>query len=70
MTIREKAEQLRQEGIKELLNEKKAIEEMLKTLGYDAENKSATKRRDKMSKDQIPTLVQEEQSPMVSSSEA
>ncbi len=35
MTAREKAEQLRQEAIKELLDEKKAIEEMLKTLSYD-----------------------------------
>ncbi len=51
MTAREKAEHLRQEAIKELLDEKKAIEEMLKTIGYDAENKASAKRRSKLSKD-------------------
>jgi hypothetical protein len=35
MTAREHAEELRQEAIRELLDEKTAIEEMLTTLGHD-----------------------------------
>ena len=62
MTAREKAEQLRQEAIKELLDEKKAIEEMLKTLGYDAENKAAAKKRSKTVREDTPLVVQEQES--------
>ncbi len=44
MTAREQAEQLRQEAIKTLLDEKAAIDEMLDTLGYD-KDVASTKRR-------------------------
>lgn len=47
MNALEKAEQLRQEAIKELLNEKKRIEEMLKMIGYNPEGKVAGKKRNK-----------------------
>ena len=45
MTAREHAEELRQEAIRTLLDEKAAIEEMLNTLGYQKEEGSH-KRRD------------------------
>ena len=45
MTARERAEELRQSAIKELLDEKAAIEEMLDTLGYQKENAPQTMRR-------------------------
>lgn len=44
MTAREHAEQLRQEAIKTLLDEKAAIEEMLNTLGYQKEATSPKRR--------------------------
>lgn len=62
MTAREKAEELRQEAIRELLDEKKAIEEMLKTLGYDLENKGAAKRRGKIVKEEASFQAQEQES--------
>ena len=47
MNAREKAEQLRQEAIQELLTERQAIDEALTNLGYGHETKPATaiKRR-------------------------
>jgi hypothetical protein len=44
MTAREQAEELRQEAIKTLLNEKIAIEEMLNMLGYQKEEGSPKRR--------------------------
>ena len=44
MTAREQAEQLRQQAIQTLVEEKEAIDKMLKTLGY-GENPPAGKRR-------------------------
>jgi hypothetical protein len=44
MTAREQAEQLRQQAIQTLLDEKKAIDGMLHTLGYE-ETAQAEKRR-------------------------
>ena len=44
MTAREHAEELRQEAIKTLLDEKNAIEEMLNTLGYQREEGSHKRR--------------------------
>ena len=44
MTAREQAEDLRQQAITTLLDEKAAIEEMLNTLGYEKEN-APQKRR-------------------------
>ena len=60
MTAREQAEQLRQQAIKALLDESRAIEEMLKTLGYDAERKAAAKRRGRPPKQGVGEVVQEE----------
>jgi hypothetical protein len=45
MTPREHAEELRQQAIKTLLAEKRAIEEQLKLLGYGKENAVNGKRR-------------------------
>lgn len=59
MTVREKAEELRQEAISALLDEKAAIEEMLKTLGYDPESKAATKKRGRPSKQDVSDPAQE-----------
>ena len=44
MTAREQAEQLRQQAIQTLLEEKEAIDKMLGTLGY-GENTPTAKRR-------------------------
>jgi hypothetical protein len=44
MTAREHAEELRQQAIQTLLDEKKAIDGMLRTLGYE-ETAPAEKRR-------------------------
>jgi hypothetical protein len=44
MTAREEAEELRQQAICKLLDERRAIDEQLKTLGYDKE-KAPAKRR-------------------------
>jgi hypothetical protein len=52
-------------AINELLDEKKAIEEMLKTLGYDSENKVAAIRRGKTAKEEGSLLVPEQESPAV-----
>ncbi len=52
MTAREQAEQLRQEAISTLLDEKAAIEEMLLTLGYQDE--PAGKRRGRAPKPSNP----------------
>jgi len=45
MTAREEAEELREEAINKLLEERKAIDEELKLLGYGQELKTPTKRR-------------------------
>jgi hypothetical protein len=45
MTVREEAEDLRQRAIRTLLDEKRAIEEQLKLLGYGQEKTATTKRR-------------------------
>ena len=44
MTAREHAEELRQEAIKTLLDEKAAIDELLNTLGYQKEEGSHKRR--------------------------
>ena len=44
MTAREHAEELRQEAIRTLLDEKTAIEEMLNTLGYQKEEGNHKRR--------------------------
>ena len=49
MTAREHAEELRQEAIKTLTDEKAAIEEMLGTLGYQ-EGTAPAKRRGRPAK--------------------
>lgn len=59
MNAREKAEQLRQEAIRGLLDEKKAIEEMLKTIGYNSEGKVAGKKRSRTTKEENNLPVQE-----------
>jgi hypothetical protein len=51
MTAREQAEELRQQAIKTLLEEKKAIDGMLRTLGYE-ETALAEKRRGRRPKQQ------------------
>ncbi len=56
MTAREHAEELRQQAIKTLLDEKTAIEEMLNTLGY--QNEGSPKRRGRPAK---PIAAQPEQ---------
>lgn len=45
MTAREKAEALRQQAIEELLAERQAIDEMLKTLGHETANAPTTTKR-------------------------
>ncbi len=45
MTAREEAEELRQKAIETLLDEKRAIEEQLKLLGYSQGKPSTQKRR-------------------------
>lgn len=45
MTAREKAEQLRQEAIQELLAERQQIDDMLATLGHDREARAPTAKR-------------------------
>lgn len=57
MTAREHAEELRQQAIKTLLDEKAEIEEMLNTLGYQREEGSH-KQRGRRPK---PTAEQPEQ---------
>ena len=44
MTAREHAEELRQEAIRTLLNEKAEIDELLNTLGYQKEEGSHKRR--------------------------
>jgi hypothetical protein len=56
MTAREQAEELRQEAIRTLLDEKAEIEEMLNTLGYQKEG--SPKRRGRPPK---PAVEQPEQ---------
>jgi hypothetical protein len=51
MTAREQAEELRQQAIQTLLDEKKAIDGMLRTLGYE-ETAPAEKRRGRRPKQQ------------------
>jgi uncharacterized protein HemY len=51
MTAREHAEELRQQAIKTLLDEKAEIEEMLNTLGFQKE--APTKRRGRPPKAEI-----------------
>ena len=51
MTAREQAEQLRQQAIQTLLEEKEAIDKMLGTLGY-GENIPTAKRRGRRPKQQ------------------
>jgi hypothetical protein len=61
MTAREQAEQLRQQAIQTLLEEKKAIDGMLRTLGYE-ETVQREKRRGRRPRQQagedcaMPTL--------------
>jgi len=52
MTAREQAEQLRQQAIQTLLEEKKAIDEMLRMLGYD-ETGQPEKRRGRWPKQEV-----------------
>lgn len=52
MTAREQAEQLRQQAIQTLLEEKEAIDKMLGTLGY-GENMPTAKRRGRRPKQQV-----------------
>lgn len=70
MTALEKAEQLRREAIKELLDEKKAIEEMLKTIGYNLEGKVAGKKRNKVAKEENNIPVSEPESQVAAVMEA
>jgi hypothetical protein len=58
------------QGKKELLDEKNLIEEMLKTTGYDAENKAAARRRGRTVKQEVSSAVQEPESPAAAISEA
>ena len=51
MTAREHAEELRQQAIQTLLDEKRAIDGMLRTLGYE-ETAPAEKRRGRRPKQQ------------------
>lgn len=53
MTAREQAEQLRQQAIQTLLEEREAIDKMLGTLGY-GENAPAGKRRGRRPKQRDP----------------
>jgi len=69
-TAREKAEELRQEAIRELLDEKQAIEGMLKTLGYDVENIAASRRRGRTARQEPPSPTQEQESPVIAQPEA
>ena len=64
MTARETAEQLRQDAIKTLLDERAAIDEMLDTLGYQKE--AAPKRRGRPKKEL--TSADSEQQPCHSDS--
>jgi hypothetical protein len=52
------------------LDEKNLIEEMLKTTGYDAENKAAARRRGRTVKQEVSSAVQEPESPAAAISEA
>jgi hypothetical protein len=69
-TAREKAEELQQEAIRELLDEKKAIEEMLKTIGYNPEGKVAAKRRSKIDKREDFSPNEHPENPAAAQSEA
>ena len=67
MTAREQAEQLRQQAIQALLEEKEAIDKMLGTLGY-GESMPSVKRRGRRPKQEVvqeisvPALEQHDQS--------
>jgi hypothetical protein len=54
MTAREEAEQLRQQAIKKLLEERDAVDEQLKLLGYGLDAKSPAKRRGRPPKQATP----------------
>jgi len=73
MTAREQAEQLRQQAIQTLLEEKEAIDGMLGTLGY-GENVPAMKRRGRPPKQQeiqeVSLSVQQQGDPPLHQSEA
>jgi hypothetical protein len=58
MTAREQAEELRQEAIKTLIEEKKAIDGMLRTLGYE-ESALPEKRRGRRPKQDGLASIQE-----------
>ena len=59
LTAREQAEQLRQQAINARLDERGAIEEMLKTLGYDGEKRAASKRRGRPPKQEIGEAIRD-----------
>ncbi len=58
MTAREQAEQLRQQAIQTLLEEKKAIDGMLRTLSHNPQTKAAAKKRGRPCKQEAGGAVQ------------
>lgn len=66
MTAREQAEELRQQAIKTLLEEKKAIDGMLKTLGYGEEESVPRQRGRRPRKEaqelSLPSQARDDQS--------
>ena len=57
MTAREQAEELRQQAIKTLLDERQAIDETLATLGYDKIAAAPQKKRGRPPKKEDQELI-------------